>query len=51
MSLLEYESVRRWAGRIKFSKSYEYVLQDFVNWTRENNPDYGEITPDGLIML
>ena len=51
MSLLEYESVRRWAGRIKFSKSYEYVLQDFINWVRVNKPDYSEITPDGLIEL
>lgn len=24
--LLDYETVRRWADRIKFSKFYEYVL-------------------------
>jgi len=51
MSLLEYESVRKWAGRIKFSRSYEYVLQDFINWVRVEKPGYAEITADGLIEL
>jgi len=49
--LMEYETVRRWAGRIKFSKSYAHVLRDFLEWVEEAHPELTRVTPDDLVEL
>ncbi|MBD3170841.1 hypothetical protein GF326_00055, partial [Candidatus Bathyarchaeota archaeon] len=48
--LFEYDSVNKWASRIKLQSSHKSTLDHFIQWYRENGGS-SDLTPDDLIEM